>query len=394
MLLSMRSPSRLVLLASAFVVLASGAVTAQLLPQGTRFRDVPRDAFFTESVESLASKGIINGYADGKFGGYDYITRGQVAAILDRYDTLVVNPLRIQIAEMRNKMGLPYCGDGTQQASEQCDDGNTSDGDGCSVECISEVYCSGGYHLGETYTAPDKCNVCTCTVAGVSCTQYACTQKKCFSTTECSSQEYCSVDIGDCQYPCPPGAACISACGGVCLPRLTSSQPISNCGNGVCDADETGFLDRTGLAKYCPQDCPTQVSTCGNGICEKGEADQYTIECPTSEPACSPKLVARGTCATDCEGGISACERLKNHIDDLFVQKVSCQQDSDCTVFVRGCSPYQTCGKALEATAIEDVTVQVENYISQCPDIGKPQFCAQCAESKATCQNNICVITQ
>jgi len=390
----MRSPSRVAILAAGFVVLASGAVTAQLLPQNARFRDIPQNAFFTESVESFASKGIINGYADGRFGGYDYITRGQVATILDRYDTAVVTPLRLQIVEMRQKMGLPYCGDGTQQAEEECDDGNILDGDGCSAECISEVLCTGGYKLGQTYTASDNCNICTCTAAGISCTQYACTQKKCFSTGECLPQEYCSVDIGDCQYPCPPGAACIQACGGVCLPRQTAPQPITLCGNGTCDTGEVGFLDRTGVGIYCPNDCPLQASTCGNGVCEKGEADQYTIECPTDEPNCSPKLVARGICTTDCEGGLSACERLKNHIDSLFVEEVACVDDSDCGVFVRGCSPYQTCGKAVQASELEDVTTQVENYLEQCPETGKPQFCAACVQTILTCQNSVCVLSE
>jgi cysteine-rich repeat protein len=33
----------------------------------------------------------------------------------------------------------PACGDGTQDAGEECDDGNTADGDGCSAACRSEA---------------------------------------------------------------------------------------------------------------------------------------------------------------------------------------------------------------------------------------------------------------
>jgi cysteine-rich repeat protein len=33
----------------------------------------------------------------------------------------------------------PYCGDGTVDAGEQCDDGNTTGGDGCSATCTTEV---------------------------------------------------------------------------------------------------------------------------------------------------------------------------------------------------------------------------------------------------------------
>lgn len=34
---------------------------------------------------------------------------------------------------------LPYCGDGVQDSGEQCDDGNTRDGDGCDHLCQIEL---------------------------------------------------------------------------------------------------------------------------------------------------------------------------------------------------------------------------------------------------------------
>ncbi len=394
-LLAMRLPSRTSVIAAALLVVATGTVTAQLLPQ-SRFRDVPQNVFFAEPAEIMANRGIITGYDDGRFGGYDYVTRGQVATILDRYDKLVVQPMRLQVIEMRQQMGLPYCGDGTQQTGEQCDDGNWNGGDGCSAECIAEAVCPGGYTVGESFNATDGCNTCTCTLGGIACTQRACTtpNKKCFSTGECGANEYCSVDTGDCQYPCPPGVQCIQACGGVCLPRVTPSVPVPTCGNGICDSGEVAFLDRTGVGVYCPQDCPAITAVCGNGVCEKGEADQYTIACPPSAPSCAPQLIQRGSCTTDCEGGLSACERLKNHLDTLFTQETTCIQDSDCAVYTRGCSPYQTCGKAIEASAMTEISTQVENYVTQCPDTSTPEFCTLCAQTSAACQNNVCVLIQ
>lgn len=35
--------------------------------------------------------------------------------------------------------GQPYCGDGLVQRSEDCDDGNLLDGDGCSKKCLLET---------------------------------------------------------------------------------------------------------------------------------------------------------------------------------------------------------------------------------------------------------------
>ncbi|HUU47376.1 MAG TPA: DUF4215 domain-containing protein [Nitrosopumilaceae archaeon] len=45
------------------------------------------------------------------------------------------------------------CGDGTTTPPETCDDGNTSDGDGCSASCNSDETCGNGFTdtgLGET----------------------------------------------------------------------------------------------------------------------------------------------------------------------------------------------------------------------------------------------------
>ena len=49
------------------------------------FMDVPAGEWFTDGVEWAASKGIVNGYGNGKFGPTDEVTREQLAAILYRY---------------------------------------------------------------------------------------------------------------------------------------------------------------------------------------------------------------------------------------------------------------------------------------------------------------------
>ncbi len=39
---------------------------------------------------------------------------------------------------------VPFCGDGTLDAGEACDDGNNIDGDGCSANCTVEAFCGDG----------------------------------------------------------------------------------------------------------------------------------------------------------------------------------------------------------------------------------------------------------
>ncbi len=53
---------------------------------------------------------------------------------------------------------VPRCGDGFRTYPEECDDGNTADGDGCSSECKVEIgyQCTGGSYKS---SASDTCSV-------------------------------------------------------------------------------------------------------------------------------------------------------------------------------------------------------------------------------------------
>ncbi len=53
-------------------------------PQG--FPDVPADAWFAEYVNYVAEHGLMQGYADGRFGPNDSTTRGQIVTILYRQE--------------------------------------------------------------------------------------------------------------------------------------------------------------------------------------------------------------------------------------------------------------------------------------------------------------------
>ncbi|MDP7477244.1 MAG: S-layer homology domain-containing protein [Candidatus Peribacteraceae bacterium] len=350
---------------------------------GLMFPDVLPNDYFFDSVTRFAKKGIVNGYNNGSFSPHDYVTRGQVTVIVDRYDQQVVRKMRDQIELMRNQLGLGSCGDGEVQVGEDCDDENLLSGDGCSAECLQEIHCAGGYKIGDRYPAPDGCNTCTCTESGIACTERSCTLKKCFTSGECAQSEICSVEEGDCRYPCPVGAVCIQACAGVCLPRENSGV----CGNNICDEGESAFPDRTGNLLYCPQDCSLGGAVCGDAICSAGEADEYRLEDEGLQ------LIRRGTCSEDCEGGLTACEQQKKSVDIQFTSNMSCSHDEDCTVFVRGCSPYQTCGKPIRKDSILTVTASVLDYVDECGG-EEPSLCAGCIPNSAVCKNNVCAIVE
>ncbi|MDD5041798.1 MAG: S-layer homology domain-containing protein [Candidatus Peribacteraceae bacterium] len=114
---------------------ASHGVTAT----ATVFPDVEKNTFFGPSVTTMVRSGVVQGYNNGSFGPDDPVTRAQVTVILDRYDQNVVQPMREQIAQLRNQLNLGRCGDGQIQQGEKCDDGNAENGDGCSATCLTEI---------------------------------------------------------------------------------------------------------------------------------------------------------------------------------------------------------------------------------------------------------------
>ncbi|MBU0668396.1 S-layer homology domain-containing protein [Patescibacteria group bacterium] len=56
------------------------------------FSDVNENDYYATAIGYLNEVGVINGYENGDFGPNDTVTRGQVAAMLYRYDQSLVKP--------------------------------------------------------------------------------------------------------------------------------------------------------------------------------------------------------------------------------------------------------------------------------------------------------------
>jgi cysteine-rich repeat protein len=156
-----------------------------------------------------------------------------------------------------DRPGGGNCGDGILERIEQCDDGNTESGDGCSLSCQIEA----------NWECPEP---------GKPCKNLAvCGNGKLTSDEKCddgntNDNDGCS---SDCQnidegYYCPvPGKACSPLCGDKIL-KGDEKCDDGNTENGdgcssTCQV-EAGF-DCKELGKACDK------SECGNGITEKGE---------------------------------------------------------------------------------------------------------------------------
>ena len=237
--------------------------------------------------------------------------------------------------------GPPGCGNEEIEGDEQCDDGNTVGGDGCSADCLSTERCGNGYvdePLGETCDDGNSLN-------GDGC------------SADCRSDETCGngiVDLGVGEV-CDDGNTedmdgCSADChmGPMCGDGITHPGEACDDGNMVggdgcsadCLSDETCGNDIVDMGEECddgntdPDDgcsATCTVERCGNGtiegaeVCDDGNTDDgdgcdgdctYTCAgdadcddgmlCNGAETCSGAHVCAMGTQpapGTDCGGG-------------------------------------------------------------------------------------------
>ncbi|MCA9529032.1 MAG: DUF4215 domain-containing protein [Myxococcales bacterium] len=160
----------------------------------------------------------------------------------------------------------PVCGDGVHDTGEQCDDGNTTSGDGCSGTCQVEP----GYECsGEPSVCGPRCG------DGLVLSPETCDDFNTVAGDGCSST--CQVEPG---YECS-GAP--STCHAVCGDGIVA-------GNEQCDG-----------GPGCRPNCTLEV--CGDGIIDSGEAcdDGNTANGDGCSSTCQqePGYVNPGACFTD-----------------------------------------------------------------------------------------------
>ena len=167
------------------------------------------------------------------------------------------------------------CGDGAQEAWEQCDDSNTSNGDGCSEFCQVEVNCGNGQlDFGEEC---DDGNLLAGDGCGPFCLMEAiCGNNNCEFTESCSS---CPEDCGQCQGQCgngivEPGEECDDGPNGSmeCTPdckEKSSGNP--ECGDGKVEGTEQCDDGNLIPGDGCDANCENEGggnAECGNGVVE------------------------------------------------------------------------------------------------------------------------------
>ena len=196
------------------------------------------------------------------------------------------------------------CGNGVVEPGEQCDDGNTLDGDCCSSTCqfdpagapctgtnvcLTATTCDGAGVCGGGTPTPGACNdgnPCTTadTCAGGVCVGgpalncddgNVCTTDSCNPATGCVNTPNTA--------PCDDGNACTTrdtCAGGACV-----GGPAANCNDAnVCTTDScnpaTGCVHMANTAPCDDGNVCTTADTCAGGVCVGGPP----LVCPTTAP--------------------------------------------------------------------------------------------------------------
>ncbi len=197
-----------------------------------------------------------------------------------------------------DRPGGGTCGDGVVERSEQCDDGNTTNGDGCSRLCQIEA----------NWDCPTEGKPCTYVGncgSGVLTTNKACDDGNTVSGDGCSS-DCKTVEAG---YICRvPGKPCSTRCGDGIVKGFETCDDGNTASGDGCSGTckiEPGF-DCTGSPSTC------NPTVCGNGKKEAGETcddgntlpyDGCASNCQ-SEPQCGTATSAVGACKSTCGDGI------------------------------------------------------------------------------------------
>lgn len=185
------------------------------------FSDMTGDEWFAVYACVAKEMGIIDGYPDGSFQGNRTVNLAEALKIVVRaFD--IPEPVYIRAPDHWYD---PFM-DATSSNTRLFDTVPREPGrllSRAETAAVIDAFLKhgtamcGGHKVGDSYPSTDGCNTCSCTELGEVCTLRACVDKKCTSSNDCSANQYCTTETGDCQSNCPPGSdVCTQVCAGVC----------------------------------------------------------------------------------------------------------------------------------------------------------------------------------
>jgi len=256
---------------------ASSDLQLEIMQVGRHRYGLYRDTSLISCTDSLSWCDSFGGAASDQtvFTG---LTSGTYLLIIEEDTPGTGSPTSIALTVL---LPLPACGDGTLDPGEVCDDGNTTDGDGCSADCRSNESCGNRIVDRSVGEVCDDGN----TSSGDGC------------AGDCRSSEFCGNGVID------PGLGEVCDDGNVFSGDGCSADCTSNetCGNGVLDSVNGETCDDGNLISNdgCDSSCQTEIGMCvideNLGTLQGGvpvtrsaniaaSGDQWTTDCSMSGP--------------------------------------------------------------------------------------------------------------
>lgn len=218
---------------------------------------------------------------------------------------------------------LPICGDSEVEGDEDCDDGNTADGDCCASDCSFEA---------EDAPCTDDANACTtdeCDATGtcehnaITCADDAdpCTDDSCDAVEGCNYP-----DAAD-ATPCDDGLACTTTdtcTAGVCA---GTGDPCSGGGECqvTCNEDGGGFNCNDDFGVPCTSD----ADVCTDDVCDGSGSCSHphnTAPCDDGDACTDGDACAAGTCVAG--GGVTDCSDGSDCTIDSCVSPTGCEYEN------------------------------------------------------------------
>ncbi|MBU1022685.1 DUF4215 domain-containing protein, partial [bacterium] len=164
--------------------------------------------------------------------------------------------------DLEGNIGGGICGDGTQDLGEECDDGNTVSGDGCSATCDLEGSVGGGFCGDGTQDLGEECDDGN-NVGGDGCTP------SCNLQGNVAGSGVCGDGFQDLGEECDDGN---NIGGDGCTPtcNLQGNAGVI-CGDGTQDLGEECDDGNTVSGDGCSDSCDLESGFCGDGTQDLGE---------------------------------------------------------------------------------------------------------------------------
>lgn len=206
---------------------------------------------------------------------------------------------------------VPVCGDGVPRFPEGCDDGNSADGDGCTITCTEEQ----GYECTGT---PSVCSpICS---DGVIVRGEGCDDANQIAGDGCSGS--CSVEPG---WTCTSSAGAPSMCSALCgdgirFPEEPCDDGDLEAGDGcspecsvedgfTCDGSPSICVGRCGDGNVDNEDCDDGDLELGDGCDQNCQTEQGFV-CSGEPSVCSP------VCGDGFVRGLEECDDVNTNNDD------------------------------------------------------------------------------